>query len=484
MARSRRLFGAVLLLTAAHSMALPQATLTSLIVNGPDSLRINIVILSEGYKQTQLTRFITDANAVLTKLFNTPPFKEYASYFNAYGISVASKDSGADHPPQNDYRDTYFNATYFTSGVERLLTISGQGHYRVDSLLQVLMPAYDIVLVVVNDPEYGGSGGSLAVISTHSSSPDIGIHELGHSFAQLGDEYSDAYSYPDIEEPNTTRDTVRATIKWRQWILSSTPIPTTTSYPGYASVVGLFEGAHYHTTGWYRPKYSCEMRSLFNAFCEVCRQELVLSMYERVSSVSSSSPANPSVSLVGTNSATFSVTLLAPATHGFSIQWSHDSVPIAGATSPSLTRDGYDFGNGTHVLRADIRDTTAYVRTDPMSVLKDSVLWTVNVTGVVTGLMPELGIPEHFALLPNYPNPFNPGTVIRYQVSGDSGQSRAVSLKVFDVVGREVATLVEGSRSPGVYEVRFDGTNLSSGVYFCRLQAGSFTGTQKLVLMK
>ncbi len=89
-------------------------------------------------------------------------------------------------------------------------------------------------------------------------------------------------------------------------------------------------------------------------------------------------------------------------------------------------------------------------------------------------------IPENFSLMQNYPNPFNPITYINYQLP----EAAMVSLVVYDVLGSEVANLVNGVKSAGYYQVMFDGSNLPSGVYFYRLQAGTFSETKKLILMK
>jgi len=96
------------------------------------------------------------------------------------------------------------------------------------------------------------------------------------------------------------------------------------------------------------------------------------------------------------------------------------------------------------------------------------------------------GVPEAFALYPNYPNPFNPSTVIRYSLPvGQNGiLSYHVSLKVYNVLGQEVAMLANEVEQPGTYTVTWDAIGLSSGVYFCRLQAGTFTDTRKLLLIK
>jgi hypothetical protein len=110
------------------------------------------------------------------------------------------------------------------------------------------------------------------------------------------------------------------------------------------------------------------------------------------------------------------------------------------------------------------------------------------------------GMPKAFRLEQNYPNPFNPTTVVRYTVSvvalslskGGSGQASrqeagaqaVVSLKIYDLLGREVATLVNGEVSPGIHSVTWNASNVRSGVYFYRLTAGTFVQTKKLLLVR
>ncbi|RJP76392.1 MAG: T9SS C-terminal target domain-containing protein [Candidatus Zixiibacteriota bacterium] len=106
-------------------------------------------------------------------------------------------------------------------------------------------------------------------------------------------------------------------------------------------------------------------------------------------------------------------------------------------------------------------------------------VWTDYGTAAV-GPIPPPSSPATFTLHQNYPNPFNPSTVARYELRAAS----YVSLRVYDTAGREVRTLVEGWRDAGVHQVTFDGAGLASGVYLVRMQAGSFTLVQKMVLLK
>lgn len=115
------------------------------------------------------------------------------------------------------------------------------------------------------------------------------------------------------------------------------------------------------------------------------------------------------------------------------------------------------------------------------------VYYTENNGSIITDVdenSPSI-IPTSFQLMQNYPNPFNPVTKINYCIP-DVGTRHDMPtiLKVYDILGNEVATLVDEQKSPGIYQVEFNGTNLSSGIYFYTLQAGNFTETKKLVLMK
>ncbi len=92
----------------------------------------------------------------------------------------------------------------------------------------------------------------------------------------------------------------------------------------------------------------------------------------------------------------------------------------------------------------------------------------------------EIELPSDYLLSQNYPNPFNPSTIISYQIP----ELRFVTIIVYDVLGNEIATLVNEDKQVGSYEVEFDANSLSSGVYFYQLKAGSFVETKKMVLMK
>jgi len=134
--------------------------------------------------------------------------------------------------------------------------------------------------------------------------------------------------------------------------------------------------------------------------------------------------------------------------------------------------DAHNFSEGLYSckMEADSQGT---------SIFRDSILMHCQkVTSVMEGN--RKSYLSEFQLHQNYPNPFNPSTKINYFVS----QSSLVMLKVYDMLGKEISTLVNEEKPIGNYEVYFDGSNLSSGVYFYRMQAGSFIDTKKFVLIR
>jgi hypothetical protein len=123
-------------------------------------------------------------------------------------------------------------------------------------------------------------------------------------------------------------------------------------------------------------------------------------------------------------------------------------------------------GSGTYVLPDTLNEYTAA-----------RVYVTYN---NVTDVEVDNPSPEYFNLSQNYPNPFNPSTKIQYSISSN----QIVKLKIYDVLGKEITTLVNKEQSAGTYEVNFDGNNLTSGIYFYTITAGNYTDTKSMILMK
>jgi hypothetical protein len=458
-----------LALTFALTLALPLTAPLSaqqlhvLFDPGERDKRINIVFLSEGYQAHEMGNFLSHANNMLGTILQTPPYSDYKEYFNAYAISVASNESGSSHPSQGISRDTYFQSTYESFGIDRLLTVSSTGSTRARNLLMNHVPEYDIPVLIVNDTRYGGSGGWLSVTSIHPSAPEIMVHEVGHSFATLTDEYETPWpAWTPREFRNATAHTHPDNIPWNVWIEQGVPIPTPVG-AGWQNHVGLFQGAQYNSTGWYRPWQNCKMRSLGVPFCPICQEAHIEFMYTKLSPVETYYPALAAVEIEPGDIQPFTLATMEPE-NPLDITWLLDGLPVDGANGPEFLFDSGSTGAGQFTLTVLVTDATQRVRNPRvLPLLADTVSWTVDVQAIT-----PVGVTERplaARLHPNYPNPFNPATVLAFTL----GEPADIVLEVFDLPGRRVATAASGSYAAGRHSVTFDATGLGSGMYFYRL---------------
>ena len=256
--------------------------------HGPDSSRWNLVIVGDGYRASELTKYHTDVQIFIDRIYNTPPFDDLWCGINVHRIDVVSNESGADDPTActdgtGATPATYFDSTFCSPWGDvrlvRLLTIN-QG--TAMTVVQAAVPEVDQGLCIVNSSKYGGAGGTVATCSTDARSAKIAIHEIGHSGFGLGDEYEDggAASGAEPGQPNVTYDPNRATNKWRDLVAATTPMPsscygdcaagcTPPATPPPAGAVGAYEGAVHVHCGAYRPLPNCYMRD-YSPFCPVC----------------------------------------------------------------------------------------------------------------------------------------------------------------------------------------------------------------------
>ena len=399
---------------AGFAPRLSAQTLTTLFTNGPTSNRINIVLLAEGYQSIESNKFITDAISMAANLMSAPPYSEYTNYFNAYAIFTASTNSGANHTTSGFTNNTYFNSTYNSYGTPQLITIPpndrdsnyNDGKGRVINLLTNLMPEYDIPILVVNDPIYGGSGNTpdtpnpLIIVSLSSYKATVVVHESGHMIGGLADEYTDPAPAQTnlIQRPNATTNTTTNLIPWMPWLNPDAPIPTPDN-GAYTGMIGLWLGAQYHTNLWYRPTYGeCIMNSIqyIGGFCPICTEAVTRGVYQKIQAVDSFAPAtnNNNLALTSTNAVTFTATPLQPTTHNLSLQWFTNGVAAAGATNSTFTLLPQNFTNGsTNTVQIQTHDPTPLVRSDPNNYLSNSVSW--NVTMRLSSL--QLISPQWFA---------------------------------------------------------------------------------------
>jgi len=269
---------------------------TKIVERGPDSRRWNLVLVSEGYRSSELANFATHAQDFATTFLATPPYDALKGGINIHRIDVSSTDSGADDPTacggSGATPATYFDAHFCNSGIRRLLLLND---ISVLTVVNARVPEWHAILVIVNSTVYGGGGGAVAKYSLATDAALIGMHELGHAAFGLADEYeywagcgidTNRNNHPVGEptEPNVTTSNTRAAIKWRDLIAAATPVPITTNpdctmcdpqpSPVAAGTVGAFEGAHYYHCRAYRPEFDCRMRNLAAPFCAVCSRQI------------------------------------------------------------------------------------------------------------------------------------------------------------------------------------------------------------------
>ena len=249
-------------------------------ISGDASKKVDIVILPEGYTESEMGIFIKDCREFSSHLFSFDPYSKNENRFNIYGILAPSPEPGSDIPADSIWQKTLLNTSFYTFDSERYCMTTDNKSVRD----MAANAPYDQIYILVNHTKYGGGAiynyYSVSVNSNRQAAK-IFIHELGHGFAGLGDEYYNdevAYSdfYPlDIEpwESNLTT-LVNFESKWKHLLKKRTPIPTPADKK-YIGKLGVFEGGGYSAKGVYRPSYDCLMNTFEgDEFCKTCREAI------------------------------------------------------------------------------------------------------------------------------------------------------------------------------------------------------------------
>lgn len=248
--------------------------------NGKPENKVDIVILAEGYTLSEMEKFKEDAKRVTQYLFDEEPFKSEKEKFNVTAVLTPSLESGTDIPGEHVYKNTCFNSTFYTFDVSRYLTTSDMRPI-LDAAANV---PYDQIYVLVNAERYGGGGfyNFLTVCTADNDlTKEVFVHEFGHGFAGLADEYYDSeVAYDDfynqkIEpwEPNITT-LVDFDSKWKNMVDKNVEIPTPRDLKN-SDKVGVYEGGGYSSKGIYSPFIDCRMKSnVARHFCPVCQEAI------------------------------------------------------------------------------------------------------------------------------------------------------------------------------------------------------------------
>ena len=246
---------------------------------GDPAEKVDLVFLAEGYTESELDKFHSDALRFTEELFRTTPFNEHQDDFNVWAVHLVSEDTGTDKSGEGIFVNTALNAGFYTFGVDRYLTTPDMKSVR-DAVWNV---PCDAIFILVNSATYGGGGMyNFYAIGTADNARTISVfvHEIGHSLAGLADEYFNAETaYNDFYnletepwEPNITT-LVRFESKWKDQIHPDTPIPTPAD-GAYSDQLGVFEGGGYFAKGIYRPMDHCTMRD-HPPFCRVCEHAIL-----------------------------------------------------------------------------------------------------------------------------------------------------------------------------------------------------------------
>jgi len=301
--------------------------------NGHPADKVDLLMLGDGYTASEHDAFVAKAKEMTEALFATSPFKERRSDFNVWAIAPATAESGISRPSTHTYRDGPLGTTYDAFRSERyVLTTENKAMRRIAS-----SAPYDFIEILTNTDTYGGGGinGLYATAAANSDWADyLFVHEFGHHFAGLADEYftsSVAYEPPEIVvepyEPNVTALLDPAALKWRDLVKPDTALPTPWPKEEYEEhslayqairakmrednvpeaemnelfrtnqeivegmfseaptrdLIGAFEGANYQSEGYYRSEQNCIMFTRTMPFCQVCSNaiEQVIDQYSR-----------------------------------------------------------------------------------------------------------------------------------------------------------------------------------------------------------
>ena len=258
----------------------PQAEVKRLHGSGDPARSVDIAFLAEGYTRDEMKKFEEDVRNISDYIFSQKPFSTYRDRFNIYAVQAVSQESGTDVPGEHIYKNTVLNTSYYTFDVPRYLTTFDTRRIRD----YAANAPYDHVFLMINTERYGGGGfynHYSATTSGHYYSKEVAIHEFGHGFAGLGDEYYNskvAYNefYNPSQEPWEPNLTTRVDFesKWKNMVDDGVPIPTPRNEQ-YKDTVGVFEGGGYVAKGVFSPSMDCRMKSnQAEGFCPVCQRAI------------------------------------------------------------------------------------------------------------------------------------------------------------------------------------------------------------------
>jgi hypothetical protein len=319
--------------------------------------RLDLLFLGDGYSESQLDRFADDVDAVVAHLQTLEPYGAYSSLLNIWRVDTASAESGISHAEDGVIRDTAFGCYYGCAGIERLVCCDDAA---VLDAAAAVGPVEGVV-VLVNDPEYGGSGGfTYATAYNGDDGLQVAAHELGHSLVLLRDEY-DYYVTDDsvFTGPNCAKTDDGST--WPEWLgVDGVDAYRVCSYDNF----------------WRPTENNCMMRTLRDNYCPVCREAAVLALYDRIPDLlSGADPPPGDVDATGDADPVITIETLVPPEQ-LVFEWTLDGEIVADLTGPDVRPRCHPELAGELSVR--VYDPTPWVRADPRDLLQSTAgPWTV-----------------------------------------------------------------------------------------------------------
>ena len=417
--------------------------------SGRTENRINLVILGDGYQQHELAKFVVDARNFYNTFHLTNPFLQYHDFFNVFAVKVPSKESGASHPgtamdeSTNDSQpvisvDNYFGSTFDHNGLHRLIFPTKTTE--IANVLAANTPYYDSVLLLVNSPYYAGSGWNdqFAAATLYDLTYNLAIHEIGHSFGNLADEYYAGDSYA-TETINMTQNNDPATIRWKNWYNTND--------------IGIYQ---HEVSGqlksWYKPHLNCKMSIIRQAFCSVCTEGIVEEIHNLVSPIDAFTPSdtqNPGQ----TFPMKFQLELIESQPSYLNIEWILNGKTLD-QHEKVLELNKSDLIPGENILRVQVYDDIFMVRVDNHeNIHMAMVQWTIN-----SSTLGIEDIAEQKLKIKLFPNP----TEGLFKLNITAENVNTYSLKLYDVNGR---VMLSKKNLRTAKEEALNLEKLTSGIY-------------------
>ncbi|MFU8802662.1 MAG: M64 family metallopeptidase [Bradymonadaceae bacterium] len=380
-----------------------EGDIETIIETGPSADRIEIAILGDGYTAAERTKFELDAQAVAHRLLETSPFSEHREFFNIRTVWTPSAESGAGFDCllnqagcENHFRDTAFGTVFVIPAIaDRFNMDVSDISDRVAMPVEIgkafevaALASFDEIIMIANTRKHAGFAGLYVALVTsfddRRSFPDVAVHELGHTFGILGDEYMVQgdpcfFNEPRIPLPaNIATLSAPEDLKWDHWLRENTPVPTAPAsnrdFP-----VGAYQGA-YNCAELLRPSYNCMMKSSGQNFCPVCAEQMVRRFY----SVVDPSPLLPaSVERVDDETLRFEIPMWENSDH-LLVTWTLNGEEISNTATLNFTNRRFGKNIEPNIwteLIATVRDDSGFTRLDEDELVQTFTWWVKRETG-------------------------------------------------------------------------------------------------------